>query len=138
MQVVITEKSNPTERRSTIESNLKMTNSCNQQFSPLSLSLSLVYLLNFLSFYPRHFTSYESRDLLLPATYVLIKLYKYAREKEIGIIYVHCNFSLVFFLLFSSPPFRFCRFLFDIDILFIIRVQMKETENERRKKRENS
>jgi len=85
-------KSNPSESRSTIESNLKMTNSCNQQVFFFSFA---TYWIS--SFSIHHFTLYESRDLLLPATYVLIKLYKYAREKEIGIIYVHYNISLSFF-----------------------------------------
>ena len=106
-------KSNPTERRSTTEEQRKRERESFEKDEQLqstkyslslSLSLSLFHLLNFLVFFPiRHFILYVSRDLLSPTTYVLIRLYKYAREtkarrerqREIGIIYVHSNLSLL-------------------------------------------
>jgi len=122
-------KSNPSKRRSTTErmreSNLKIRTAAINNF----FSVSSTYWIS--SFSIRHFTLYESRDLLLPTTYVLIRLYKYAREREKLALFMCIAISFFIFFLFHS--FQFCRFLFDIDIPFIICVQMKN-ERRRRKK----
>ncbi len=112
-------KSNPSERRSTTESNLKMTNSCNQQYF-----FSLIYLLNFLFFFLSATLFYTNLETFSYLPLMFLSDYINMQEREKLALFMCIAIFLYFFFFRFS---RFCRFLFDIDIPFIICVQMKET-----------
>lgn len=120
-------KSNPSEKRSTIESNLKMTNSCNQQFFFLFFFLPIKFPFSSI----RHFILYTNLETFsyLP----LMFLSNYINMEERKKLALFMCIAIFLSLCLSFFFFQFCRFYLILISLSLYVCKWKR-QNERRKK----